>query len=65
MSYYDHLWRPVQYQPGSWLGWKTITSDRTIPINPQRSEEDIRRIVREEIAKLPIKYDVPDTPEDL
>lgn len=32
------------------------------PAEPAMTEDEVRRIVREEIAKLPIKYDVPDHP---
>jgi hypothetical protein len=61
MSYYDHVWRPIRDEPGTWYGWKTTTTDRTYPMPVSPTEEDIRRIVRKEIAKLPIKYDVPDS----
>jgi hypothetical protein len=61
MSYYDHVFRPRQYVPGAWFQWETVTTDRTTPSRPPVTEEDIRRIVREEIAELPIKYDVPDS----
>jgi hypothetical protein len=31
---------------------------------PQVTEERLRQIVREEIAKLPVKFDVPDVPPE-
>lgn len=37
----------------------------TAPAAPAVSEEQIRRIVREEIANLPIQFDIPDSPPDV
>ncbi len=39
-----------------------IPVDATTTASPAVSEERIREIVREEIAGLPIPFDVPDTP---
>jgi hypothetical protein len=62
---YFHHYRPQR--PGPWERWEITTTDHTTPhAPPQPVDEDrIRRIVREEIARLPIKFDVPDAlPED-
>jgi hypothetical protein len=58
------------YWPG-WLGWGenkwyerryvTTTSNTTTPNTKPLTEEDVRRIVREEMADL-VKPDIPDAP---
>lgn len=49
-------------------GWtdRTITTTGTQPFVPLQpvDEERIRKIVREEIAELPIPFDVPDAPPE-
>jgi hypothetical protein len=50
--------------PWTW-GWvETVTTDHTAPYAPPVDEERIRKIVREEIAGLPIPFDVPDAPPE-
>lgn len=67
-----------QYRIGEWRRfgtgdfWETTTTDNTNPVPPRViptpaapvDEERIREIVREEIADLPIPFDVPDAPPE-
>lgn len=52
--YYHYGRRFQRLEPGPWESWPW----------PQVDEDRLRRIVREEIAQLPISYDVPDTPPE-
>jgi hypothetical protein len=49
---------------GGWQSWTVTTTNTTeVPAASTPVDEDrIREIVRQEIAELPIKYDVPDSP---
>lgn len=56
-----------------WRHTVITTTNHTTPtyacVEPLRretplSEAELREIVRKEIAELPIKYDVPDTPDE-
>lgn len=40
-----------------WLEWRGL-----LPEQRGLSMEDVRRIVREEIASLPLRYEIPDDP---
>lgn len=60
---------PRNYWQNDGWGWETwtVTTNRTLPImSPQQpvDEELVRRLVREEIADLPIPFDVPDAPPE-
>ena len=61
---------PFHYYGMPYMPLRMITTDRTLVLLPAQlmqtdiTEHDVRRIVREEIAKLPIRYHVPDMPED-
>jgi hypothetical protein len=64
MNQYDRRylsWLPDLDNTGRPIQWvTTITTGNAT--NMVDDEARIRQIVREEIAALPIKYDVPDTP---
>lgn len=69
-------WWAVTPPPSDWFegqrwsykyGTPRISDPRVIPapvVPKPFDEEQIRRIVREEIADLPIPFDVPDAPEE-
>jgi hypothetical protein len=45
--------------------YKTVTTNNTSFNTTHLTEEDVRRIIREEMASMPFKIDVDDTvPED-
>jgi hypothetical protein len=61
-------WTDPYWRPGDWYHER-----RTYPVpkmpspempSPAVDEERIRKIVREEIASLPIPFDVPDAPPE-
>lgn len=69
-SQYDHLYRPLRNPFASPYGWweyqRTVMTDRTTtpqPAVPSMTPEQVRRIVREEIAEV-MPIDVPDTPPE-
>ena len=68
-AYRPQFWPPLyHYQPEPW-GYRytktiTTTGTDTQPVAVPVDEERIRKIVREEIAELPIQFDVPDAPPE-
>lgn len=60
----DPRWLEAHGWPDESWGWRTTTTTDTAPYAKPVSEKRIREIVREEIAELPIKYDVPDAPPE-
>lgn len=63
-----HYYYRRQYQPMPSRWSETYTTDNTGPVAPQQpappTEDQIRKIVRQEIADLPIPFDVPDAPPE-
>ena len=64
--HYDHLYRALRREDFGWY-WEQIKRTPVVeppPPPPPADEERIRKIVREEIAELPIPFDVPDAPPE-
>lgn len=62
---YRPMFGPIWIDPNYYRQWGwTETTNVTRPYAQPADEGGIRKIVREEIADLPIKYDVPDVPPD-
>lgn len=65
-------YRSPAQQHAMWQRWRRAYYGADPALPPAReplapaapSEEDVRRIVREEIGKLPIKYEIPDAPAE-
>lgn len=64
----DPRWLEAHGWPDESWGWRettiTTTGANTTPYPKPVTEDRLREIVREEIAELPIKYDVPDAPPE-
>jgi hypothetical protein len=60
----DPNWFEPQHRVYPVGHWRMMPVVPSVPTAPVPTDEQIRKIVREEIAELPIKYDVPDTLED-
>ena len=60
-------WWEVDPSSREWngRGWYYMRRIEQRPPRPPVDEERIRKIVREEIADLPIRFDVPDAPPEV
>lgn len=58
-------WWGINPPRGDWDRWiwRTVTTTTTKPIQPATDEEQVRKIVREELADV-LPVDVPDEPPE-
>jgi hypothetical protein len=63
-DYWDSPWRYGRGMPGDWYYERRTYPVAPVPAPRPVDEERIRKIVREEIANLPIPFDVPDAPPE-
>lgn len=72
---FDPIWIDPYYQPkraSRQAPWRTTitepyasrTDSTGAPLPDSIDEERVRRLIREEIANLPIRFDVPDVPPE-
>jgi hypothetical protein len=62
--YYEYRYRPPHRVPWDVGVGRPYSPSRPAPVAAPVDEDRIRKIVREEIAGLPIRFDVPDAPPE-